>query len=886
MRVLLQCRGVESQGPIDVTVPDGTGTVTLRSLIESQFEYAPPIVSAVQEAAANASASERAAIEAQVRSEAAADRADAKVDDAINNGAELVRNEVKQDADRAVSARQAATQSESNAAASEDAAASSASSAATSETNAKQSEDNAGDYAAVATTAATEAVDAMESASNTATSIVDSVNTAAGHADRAEQSESGAAAYAQNASDAADRVGTAEQVGTWAQQAQDAADRIGTAETVEGWANSSRDSASAAEQSASKSKEYRDAALNAASSTADELRGDLINIAGEASNHATESSRSAARAKTSETNSKTHEVNASSAADRAEFAAEETIQQVEGDFATRNYVDGKAWQRGLLYTTSLDEVLTPGVYSQPNTNWATLDNGYPEQTRGTLTVSSWDTADPGRVYQVFTATYYNRVWMRERVNGTWAKWVNFLSGSFQVNGDLNYQDLNNVLSPGVYRQPLSARATVARNYPQATRGILTVHQWGDESQVSQTYQATFRGDVYTREHSATGWEEWIRIGGDTSTSGNGSQLNHRRDAMKQASRMRRGGVIGTNGATPVSLSFDHGYVNFRDKVLPHLRRLGLPSTSAFNQGQLGSGENEGISWPQLQEFGLNYGVEFAHHGYSHTDISDASTNVERITNALTSSIDLVKTNMPEVVADAFILPGVGGTNYDGFNGGADPESWWTHPAGRALMQHFPVVSAKRRGVAVPLMQGEDLSFGSDRLGWDTADGADTLKSHIQSLAGTTMGVKCFMHPSQIGLAGKISEAKLVETLEWLAAERDAGRVEVLTVSGFAYADVTSNARMNIAPSWTGDQAVISLSPMMDYLAGAQVLVETTADTSGTLTISATSDTGGLDATVTHTATAGRRYRLAFSIPKSAKTITITAPGNLRSARIV
>ena len=168
MRVLLQCRGVESQGPIDVTVPDGNGTVTLRSLIESQFEYAPPIVSAVQEAADNAAASERAAIQAQVRSEAAADRADAKVDDAINNGANLIRNEVKQDADRAVSARQAATQSESNAKASEDAAAASESNAAASETNAKQSETNAGDYAAVATTAATEAVDAMERATDLA----------------------------------------------------------------------------------------------------------------------------------------------------------------------------------------------------------------------------------------------------------------------------------------------------------------------------------------------------------------------------------------------------------------------------------------------------------------------------------------------------------------------------------------------------------------------------------------------------------------------------------------------------------------------------------------------------------------------------------------------
>ena len=168
MTVLLQCRGVESQGPVTVGVPDGNGTVTLRALLESQFEYAPPIVSAVQEAASNASASEEAAIQAQIRSEAAADRADAKVDDAINNGANLIRAEVKQDADRAVSARQAATQSESNAKASESAADSSASNAKTSETNAKQSETNAGDFAAVATTAATEAVDAMERATDLA----------------------------------------------------------------------------------------------------------------------------------------------------------------------------------------------------------------------------------------------------------------------------------------------------------------------------------------------------------------------------------------------------------------------------------------------------------------------------------------------------------------------------------------------------------------------------------------------------------------------------------------------------------------------------------------------------------------------------------------------
>src|SRR5699024_11829251 len=48
MRVLLQCRGIESQGPIPVTVPDGDHTVTLRSWMEAQVECSRPVWSAVQ----------------------------------------------------------------------------------------------------------------------------------------------------------------------------------------------------------------------------------------------------------------------------------------------------------------------------------------------------------------------------------------------------------------------------------------------------------------------------------------------------------------------------------------------------------------------------------------------------------------------------------------------------------------------------------------------------------------------------------------------------------------------------------------------------------------------------------------------------------------------
>ena len=229
MSVLLQCRGVESQGPIPVVVPDGTGTVTLRSLMESQFEYSPPVVSAGQQAADNAAASERAAIQAQVRSEAAADRAETRVDEAINNGAELVRAEVKQDADRAVaakndaqaaqaaaeSARDAAGVSETSAAQSENDAAQSASAASMSasqaaenatstaqdadraeaaraeavqaQAGAAQSEANAAASEQAAATSASNAATSEANAQDSATAAAGSASEAAAHADRAEQ---------------------------------------------------------------------------------------------------------------------------------------------------------------------------------------------------------------------------------------------------------------------------------------------------------------------------------------------------------------------------------------------------------------------------------------------------------------------------------------------------------------------------------------------------------------------------------------------------------------------------------------------------------------------------------------------------------------------------
>ena len=867
MTVLLQCRGVESQGPVTVGVPDGDHTVTLRALLESQFEYAPPIVSAVQEAAANASASERAAIEAQVRSEAAADRADAKVDDAINNGANLVRDEVKQDADRAVSARQAATQSESKAKASEGKAASSASNAATSETNAKQSETNAGDYAAVATTAATEAVDAMESASDAATSIADSVSEAAGHADRAEQSESSAAAYAQNASDAADRVGTAEQVGTWAQQAQDAADRIGTAEQVEEWADDARNSASSASQSESKAREYRDAAASAASTTVDSVRSELRGVVSEASGYATESSRSAARAKTSETNAATHEANSLSAAERAEFAAEETIQQVEGDFATRNYVDSARWQK--RYLTGEDQidlfyreehsgawrVNTPALASALN---------LPTADRGSFQV--YHTTGAAGVYtnavQMWLPSGAPALWLRTiQTSGTWSDWKEIGSSADQV-GDttkfIGYPDhANKIVRTDENGNLVVSTGTIINDYDVANkayvdsasfaRGTLTAShdldamadkKYAGAWQVTSTpvaeslgvpspgfgtvivfwaagssepyYTATqwwvpaASGDMYKRSIVSRGsWTGWSKIGGSDEPIAPAGASESRANLLAAS----RGGRIGTGGKAVVSLRFDHNMGAFDEYILELLRERQLPATMACYYDMIepvpGYSNDDSAAAGKTWD-DIQQNFYRGVEVFSHSYSHQDASTVNAIKREVVESRAALESAMPDVRVHGWAAPGVTGTQYMGWwDVWGDPDARVKHPAGQMLASTYGTYNVSGYGLN-ELGKKETRYFGIE-----SHTSASASKGHIDRAIATGTGVTLMVHPKQIGASGKMSLAVFTEVLDYIVAKRNAGEIMVLTMGGQAVTDPSTAWRHSLVPDvegWSGSSS--------------------------------------------------------------------------------
>lgn len=694
----------------------------------------------------------------------------------------------------------------------------------------------------------------------------------------------------------AGQIASADQLERWATETAQAAQGIEQA------ASSVESSASRAAASESNAKTSETNAVNSAASALN-ARDSVVGSVNAAATSATNAAGHADRAKDSETGAKTSEANALSAAERAEFAAEETIQQVEGDFATRNYVDASRWESRLLETgEDLNECLKVGQYRSVLSSVTQSIKNAPAGAKSDKGIALTLGGSTGGLWQYWLpiqGSSQQDVWIRSRTAaGTWFPWERLLRGKDAwIRGTLTSNtDLNTVTESGVYWSGLYSITSTLVNRPPGTGGIptgfFTVHnvgrgrvkqRWEKVSAVGQ-YQS-----VMERQRDVSGnWSEWRDSNPGQSVSATETpEPAARAEMLRQASKLRHGRVVGTSGATPVALSFDHGTTNFRTLVLPHLIRLGLPCSLAFMPDGLGT-TGDDATWAELQEWSLNHGVELAHHARSHDDVPNALDDIPALEHQLLSSIEDANTNMPEVVADAFIMPGVSGTGYGGFNGGiSDPSLLYTHPAGRMILSNFPVITWGMLGQAIP-MTGEPVRF-VDRIGIDTASFATLAQNKITSLQGTGMGISVFMHPAYLTVDGRITESRLVSFLEWLAAERNAGRVEVLTVSGFAYADTGSDRRLNLAPSekWASNVFELEIDPLYNWAQGAQVVLETTAHTAGQFTLSATSDTGGLSASKkVDGVKAGDRLRLVFSIPKSAKKITLHAYGNGRSLKVV
>lgn len=256
---------------------------------------------------------------------------------------------------------------------------------------------------------------------------------------------------------------------------------------------------------------------------------------------------------------------------------------------------------------------------------------------------------------------------------------------------------------------------------------------------------------------------------------------------------RRGGPIGTDGQVAVAFRCDHHLNRFKADLLSLHQKYSIPLTiAAMSQmAAVETGPNGSDLVPPylLQKFALENGFEVANHSATHRDADTAL----RLREEIVYSQQALARSLPKLPIELFVPPGVGGTGYQGFNGGPTPASFQTYLAGRLITQQHAMSTGYVPGYWP--MTGEPLmSMGKGHVVIDNAVIAQRGQGYVNDARRKGQGI-CFMyHPSAVD---STDLAAIEAFLAWCAAERDAGRLEILTVGGLMMARFGSNVRHDL-----------------------------------------------------------------------------------------
>lgn len=279
--------------------------------------------------------------------------------------------------------------------------------------------------------------------------------------------------------------------------------------------------------------------------------------------------------------------------------------------------------------------------------------------------------------------------------------------------------------------------------------------------------------------------------------GAGHQVNVQRE------RTALGGPIGTGGKAVAFIRIDHNNTKFQSIVLPMLRGTAaaprdLPASMCHFVNEFTpdpgytNDTSTGHSWADVQAAALLDGIEVFNHGWSHQEVT---TQAEYEKEILDSRAEL-EAQMPKIRVKGFMVPGVNGNNWGNFsNNLANLDVFRTTEPGRLIMHSH--ASCNGGGSTLwPVGTGSTLGWASRQIDTDTV--ASTQINIIKSAQAQGGMVGIMLHPNMVDNgAGFITSAVLAEIFDYLVAERDAGRLEVLTVTGALNADTERTTRNNL-----------------------------------------------------------------------------------------
>lgn len=455
--------------------------------------------------------------------------------------------------------------------------------------------------------------------------------------------------------------------------------------------------------------------------------------------------------------------------------------------------------RGTLGTLDLND-LDRGIWRQAFDANVTSARNYPPAAGSGVLLSV--NGDPdNEIRQIYFSA--RGIWVRSRVAYTWGAWEG-LTSDFKYRGLLGSLDLDAATATGFWAQQYSGNALPERHYPAKGAGMLEVYPLAPAGDVRQVWTVTspWPGSSWHRRLAGGEWSTWEQIGAggttpapvaDSVSPGAPGISATRRATRLSMARKRLLGGAGTGGQGAVALRFDDGHADFKAKVLPLLKKHGLPSYIAVTNKLL---TESGVTYSELRDWALNAGVEVTSHSRDHTD---RTTDADILSAVHTFGDDLEK-SVGQIIVDTWTFPG--GGDFGGLNAGTYPHLFAETYSGRLLLERYSVVNGGSAGYYQPLT-GEP-TVGQAHVTMETYT-LEQVKGMVAGAQANGMGLSLMMHPAKLDTAGNMTTATLDSVLGWIASEREAGRLVVLTGTGLGFADAGTAQRVNLlaAAAWVG-----------------------------------------------------------------------------------
>ena len=557
------------------------------------------------------------------------------------------------------------------------------------------------------------------------------------------------------------------------------------------------------------------------------------------------------------------------------------------------------WNKGLANgtetnRTNVDDFTTAGAWAVSSRTYV---DGLPGSSTGTLEVLAWP--GTGLSMQRFTervsaSTF--ATWQRmslstvSRYTGvSWEK-VGGVSGgggaTVQILADGS--DLQKIRS-GAHLITTATSAATMLDMPVNAPGLL--ESWsatGTARALQRLTLDTLDGiAVYERVTGlALSFPEWQKrpTGGGGGGKVSADPVSDHASRVEYA-RSRRGGGTGVLGKAVVMIRFDHWLVKFRDVILPIMREYGLVGTLNVNYDNMNNVQNGSgsITWGHVQDWNQYDGIEIANHGSTHTN---ASTR-ESIFHEVVDGRRNLETAMPRVAVETWQEHGSAYLTASdipgdiGLNLGREPKNFFESYAGKLILAEHAIIEGKCGGFFTNLTGHPQI--GQSHMSIDQSTAAQAI-GQVDTAKQFQRGVTLYVHPGLMDtvlVGGKawdvtynpngsivvtdpatssttpfadeaayqswattnghtiyMRTSYFRELCAYLAAERDAGKLLVMTAAGGGFADKNHARRENLlvnpgfettpASWWTGTSSWTITSP------GDSVVLKAPAS-AGTLT---------------------------------------------------